>query len=57
MIRSTCSKEGKETGERIDRNGKLWGHHCKAQWLERAVFVQVTFPCCDKTPEQVHFKE
>lgn len=57
MIRSTCPKEGKETGERIDRNGKLWRHHGKTQWLEKAVFVQVTYPCCDKTPEQVHFKE
>lgn len=40
MIRSTCPKEGKETGERIDRNGKLWRHHGKKQWLEKAVFVQ-----------------
>lgn len=57
MIRSMCPKEGKETGERIGRNRKLWGHHCKVQWQERAVFVQVTFPCCHKTSEQVHFKE
>lgn len=29
-----------KTGERIDRNGKLWRHHGKEQWLEKAVFVQ-----------------